>query len=303
MRRMPRRQPGLVSLTVGRPDPMTLQDFLARRFSISKRAAKSLLDARCVWVNRTCVWMAGYRLRPGDGVDAQARAVDAAKGRGTRQEGGISRSAPKSHVRVLWQNDDYLVCDKPAGRISCGGPGSVEDVLRGQESIPELEAVHRLDRDTTGCLLFAKSAAALEAAIECFKTHRVSKTYHAIVLGKFPYLHQTIEAPIDGERAVSHVTREAASADASLLRIGIETGRTNQIRRHLASIRYPVVGDRVFGFKSARDPRLMGVPRQMLHASTLELPDPSSPRTSIRVHSPMPADFRSTLRAFGMGRK
>ena len=123
------------------------------------------------------------------------------------------------------------------------------------------------------------------------------------MLGRFPYQHQTIDAPIGGEKAVSHVTRETASADASLLRIGIETGRTNQIRRHLASIRYPVVGDRVFGFKSARDPRLMGVPRQMLHASTLELPDPSSPRLSIHAHSPMPADFRSTLRAFGMGRR
>ena len=305
MRRQSRDPAGLVSLAVGRPDPAVLQDFLAKRLSLSRRAAKALIDGRNVWVNRGCVWMAGYRLRPGDSVEIPERVVGAAKRRasGGWREGGGGPAAPKSHVRVLWQNDDYLVCDKPAGRLSCDGAGSVEELLREQESLPSLAAVHRLDRDTTGCLLFAKTSAALEKAIECFKARKVTKIYHAIVLGRFPYQHQTIDAPIGGEKAVSHVTRETASADASLLRISIETGRTNQIRRHLASIRFPVVGDRVFGLKSARDPRLMGVPRQMLHASTLELPDPASPHSSIRAHSPMPADFRATLRAFGMGRR
>jgi 23S rRNA pseudouridine1911/1915/1917 synthase len=96
--------------------------------------------------------------------------------------------------------------------------------------------------------------------------------------------------------------REATSADASFLRVRIETGRTNQIRRHLAGVRAPILGDRVFGLKAARDPRLMRVPRQMLHASTLMLPDPLKPRDEIRVHAPLPADFRATLRLFGMGK-
>ena len=91
--------------------------------------------------------------------------------------------------------------------------------------------------------------------------------------------------------------------EASFLRVRIETGRTNQIRRHLASVRHPVLGDRVFGLKCARDPRLMQVPRQMLHASTLELPDPMNPRSQIRAHSPLPADFRAALRLFGMGKR
>ena len=99
------------------------------------------------------------------------------------------------------------------------------------------------------------------------------------------------------------MTREGAGADASFLRIRIETGRTNQIRKHLASVRAPIVGDRVFGLKSARDPRLMRVPRQMLHASTLTLPDPLSPQDENSVHSPLPADFRATLKLFGMGKR
>ena len=199
------------------------------------------------------------------------------------------------------ENEHYLVCDKPAGLVSCDDPKSVESILREQEKIPTLEAVHRLDRDTTGCLMFAKRHAALEAAIEMFRTHKVSKVYHAVVVGAFKFAHRLVDTPIDGQEAVSRVTREASSSDASFLRVAIETGRTNQIRRHLASIRFPIMGDRVFGLKNARDPRLMRVPRQMLHASTLTLPDPLSPKDRISVHSPLPADFRKTLRIFGMG--
>ena len=135
-----------------------------------------------------------------------------------------------------------------------------------------------------------------------FKTHKVSKTYHAIVVGEFKFAHQVIDTPLDGETAVSTVAREAKSPDASFLRVRIETGRTNQIRRHLASVRSPIVGDRVFGLKSARDPRLMSVPRQMLHASTIAMPDPMNPRSQIKAHSPLPADFRATLKLFGMGK-
>ena len=149
--------------------------------------------------------------------------------------------------------------------------------------------------------MFAKRHAALEAAIAMFKTHKVGKVYHAIVAGPFKFAHRIVDTPLDGQPALSRIAREAMSADASFLRVSIETGRTNQIRRHLSSIRFPIIGDRVFGLKNARDPRLMRVPRQMLHASTLTLPDPLSPREKISVHSPLPADFRQTLRLFGMG--
>ena len=136
-----------------------------------------------------------------------------------------------------------------------------------------------------------------------FKTRRVEKTYRAIVAGAFPYAHQKIDAPIDDQPAISFVTREATGEDASFLRVRIETGRTNQIRRHLASVRYPIVGDRTFGLKRARDPRLMTVPRQMLHAASISMPDPMRPGETIKAHSPLPADFRAALRLFGMGKK
>ena len=301
MRKAPQHAAGLNSLTVNKPDPKVLQDFLALKFSLSRRTAKAMIDGRSVWVNRKCVWIARFALRTGDLVEIPSQVV-----KGARKQSGSEDARRETkdvrHVRVLWSNESYLVCDKPAGLVSCDDPKSVETILREQEKIPTLEAVHRLDRDTTGCLMFAKNHAAFLAAVEVFKTHKVSKVYHAVATGSFKYAHQVIDSPIDGQPAVSKVTREGASADASFLRIRIETGRTNQIRKHLASVRAPIVGDRVFGLKSARDPRLMKVPRQMLHASTLTLPDPLSPHDEISVHSPLPADFRATLKLFGMGK-
>ena len=307
MRRAPQHAAGIAALTVNKADAKVLQDFLAQKFALSRRAAKAMIDGRSVWVNRTCVWIARYALKTGDLVEVPTAVVKGAQKQGGATTArtvadGAPSAAARRHVRVLWSDDNYLVCDKPAGLVSCDDPKSAETILREQEKIPTLEAVHRLDRDTTGCLLFAKSHAAFLAAVELFKTHKVSKTYHAIVVGRFAYAHQTIDTPLDGEPAVSRVTREGASDDASFLRVRIETGRTNQIRRHLASIRFPIVGDRVFGLKRARDMRLLQVPRQMLHASTLKLPNPLDRHAEIRAHAPLPADFRAALRLFGMGK-
>jgi 23S rRNA pseudouridine1911/1915/1917 synthase len=304
MRRAPQHSAGVSSLVVNKPDPKVLQDFLAQRFSLSRRTAKAMIDGRSVWVNRKCVWIARYALNTGDVIEVPSAVVKGAvaQGKVASPSAKTPAASVKRHVRVLWQNDDYLVADKPAGLVSCDDPKSVETILREQENIPTLEAVHRLDRDTTGCLMFAKRHAALLAAVEMFKTHKVSKTYHAISAGAFKYAHQVIDTPLDGAPAVSRVSREAKSPDASFLRIRIETGRTNQIRRHLASVRAPVVGDRVFGLKSVRDPRLVQVPRQMLHASTLSMPNPLDVHEEIKVHSPLPADFRATLRLFDMGK-
>ena len=307
MRRAPQHAAGISSLAVNKQDPKVLQDFLALKFALSRRTAKAMIDGRSVWVNRACVWIARAALKTGDVVEIPSAVVKGAvkqsERTGARSEKGEAAPVARRHIRVLWQDEGYLVADKPAGFLACEDSKSVESILRTQENLPNLKAVHRLDRDTTGCLLFAKNHAALVAAVEVFKTHKVSKVYHAISAGSFKFAHQIVDTPLDGQPAVSKVTREAASADASFLRVRIETGRTNQIRRHLASVRFPIIGDRVFGLKNVRDPRLMQVPRQMLHASTLTLPDPLDPHAEIKAHSPLPADFRAALRLFGMGKR
>ena len=145
---------------------ISLQDFLAGRLKTTKRAAKAMIDARVVWVNRKLVWIARHTLKPGDKV---AFVVKAGTGAKQSKEGD---RAP--HIRVLWQDSHYLAVDKPAG-ILTQGRDSAEELLRKQEGNPSIAAVHRLDRETSGVLLFAKDAEALEAAIAMFRTHRVVK--------------------------------------------------------------------------------------------------------------------------------
>jgi RluA family pseudouridine synthase len=281
-------QPAVIAYVVSKVEAgQSLQVFLSSKLSVSKRAAKNLMDDRKVWVNRNCIWMAHHTLRQGDTVEVPA----------TQKP---KNEAP-AKIRILVDDEHYLVADKPAGMLAVG-EGSAEEVLRVQTGLPRLQAVHRLDRDTTGCLLFAKSSAAFDAAVAVFKTRRVTKLYHAIVFGSYDRSTSTVNQALDGERAVSHIQREAVAKDASFLKVRIETGRTHQIRRHLASIRHPVLGDREHGVKFARDPRLLTVPRQMLHASGLELPHPMASGKTLKAHSPLPADFRRCLRLFDMGK-
>ncbi len=281
----------VVSFVVSKVEAgQSLQVFLALKLSISKRAAKNMLDDRVVWVNRRCVWMSHHAVRQGDTIEVPSASMPKAEA-----------AVPAVKIRVLVEDDHYLVADKPSGMLAVG-VGSAEELLREQTRQPSLRAVHRLDRDTTGCLLLAKSAAAFDAAVALFKTRRVSKIYQAIVYGKYDRSSSTVNQELDGERAVSHIQREAISSDASFLKVKIETGRTHQIRRHLASIRHPVLGDREHGVKFARDPRLLTVPRQMLHASGLELPHPMQTGKSLKAHSPLPADFRRCLKLFDMGK-
>lgn len=263
---------------------VTLQDFLAKKLALSKRGAKDLMDQRLVWVNRQCVWMAHHPLKSGDVVEAQAGTL------------AVARQEQPKHIRVLAENGNYLFADKPCGILSIG-PGGMEDILRKQLAIPTIHAVHRLDRDTSGCMLFAKNDEALEAAISIFKTRKVKKLYQFVAAGRIENNPTTIADPIDGQPAKTTIRRITCNEDATFGSARIETGRTHQIRIHLASIRHPVLGDRVHGLKKGADPRLLRVPRQMLHATELEMADPMG-RGVLRAHSPLPADFRRCLQMF-----
>jgi len=219
----------------------------------------------------------------------------------TTQQPKVTVAEAAAKIRVLIEDDYYLVADKPSGVLSVG-ENSAEEILRLQAQLPALKAVHRLDRDTTGCLLCAKTAVAFDAAVSVFKTRHVSKIYQVIVFGRYDRSASTVDQDLDGERAVSHIQREMVAKDASFLKVKIETGRTHQIRRHLAAIRHPVLGDREHGLKFARDPRLLTIPRQMLHASGLEMPHPMLSGKTLKAHSPLPADFRRCLKLFDMGK-
>ena len=256
----------------------TLQEFLAEHLRLSKGKAKELLDRRVVFVNGRRIWMAKHELRARDEIEVQQP---------------VAPAVLKQPVKILFQDDVLLVADKPAGLLA-NGAGSVEERLREQLKLPELEAVHRLDRDTSGCLLFAKQRALREALVTLFGQREVTKVYHAIAAGRVPDDIRDIRTPVDGEPALTRVERLDANPQASHLKLNIETGRTHQIRRHLLAIHHPVVGDKQYGGRFQPAGQLAEIPRQMLHSAVLVFPHPQTGVT-IRCNAPLPPDFRACL--------
>ena len=258
---------------------MPLQDFLAEQLGLSRRKAKERIDTRGVFVNRKRTWMARHTLRTGDLVEW----IDETP----------RRSA--STIDVLYEDADYVIVNKPAGQLS-NGDDSVELLLRHRLNIPTLRAVHRLDRDTSGCLILARSDRAFEAMLPLFRDRVIHKTYHAIVHGRMPS-ETTIRRPIEGQDAVTRVRVIQSNAQASHLSLHIETGRTHQIRKHLAGLHHGVIGDSHYVAGQRWDEGMPAIKRQMLHASQVDFPHPASGRP-VRAHAPLPTDFRACLRAF-----
>lgn len=260
-------------------DGLLLVDILAERFRCSKKQARVLLDARQVFVNGKRVWMAKHNVKLKDVIETV-------------------RPEPKSHkIEILKKAGDLLVVNKPSGMITNGNARSLEVRLQHELDNPQICAVHRLDRDTSGCVLFAVNAAAKERMIPLFKDQKIVKIYRAIAVGRVSDQLKTITRDIDGESATTMVNVLDRNRDASYLELRIHTGRTHQIRKHLAAVRHPVLGDKEYAGEQRGNPVFRSVPRQMLHACRLILPDPQGGETALRVTAPVPQDFQTVLNA------
>ncbi len=282
MNRPPSRSPGLRPLPPVRRNGTELLDYLAEHLGLSRRGAKNLLDDRLVFVNGRRIWMARHLLQIRDAVEVLAEAV-------------APKPAAANPVRILADDPLFLVADKPP-RLLTTGEKSLELRLRDQLRLPALRAVHRLDKDTSGCVLFAKTEEARLALVAQFEEGRVRKLYHALVAGVLDPPQQDIRAPVDHLPAVSHVRQVSAQPRpprCAHLTVAIETGRTHQIRIHLQSIGHPVLGDRQYF--SSRAPEFAEVPRQMLHASDLRFVHPATGRP-VAAAAPLPRDFKDWLR-------
>lgn len=271
-------------LTVGNGENgVFLQDFLAGRLDLSRNKAKQIIDSRTVFVNSRRIWMARHSLRSGDRVEFP-----------DLETGYKPVSAAKA--TILFEDDDYMVVNKPAGILS-NGKDSFEERLRKQLNIPSLRAIHRLDRDTSGCFLLAKNQKAFDSIIPLFQQHAVIKTYEAIAAGQVEPRTFTIDTPIDNQPATTHINVVTANRFASHLQISIETGRTHQIRKHLLSISHPVLGDKNYGTRLPASAKTITITRQMLHAVSIQF---THPVTGGHVHARanLPPDFISCLRNF-----
>ena len=258
-------------------DGLSLVDVLADRLRCSKKQARVLLDARQVFVNGQRVWMAKHTLKLKDVIETV-------------------RPEAKTHkIEILKRAGDLLIVNKPSGMVTNGSSRSLEVRLQHELNNPQICAVHRLDRDTSGCVMFAANAAAKEKMIPLFKEEKIVKIYRAIAIGRVSDSLKTITRDIDGESATTMVNVLDRNRDASYLELRIHTGRTHQIRKHLAAMRHPVLGDKEYAGEQRGNPIFRAVPRQMLHACRLILPNEQEGGSALRVSAPVPEDFQAIL--------
>jgi 23S rRNA pseudouridine1911/1915/1917 synthase len=223
---------------------------------------------------------------------------------------------PNSGLNIVWQDQCLLVVDKPAGLVVHPARGHREGTLSqllanagaggeggGDPDRPGI--VHRLDRDTSGLLVVARTEDAHRLLQDALRKRLIEREYVALVEGLPPARTGTIEAPIGrhprirtrmavggaGSReARTHFTLERSLRDVSFLRLRLDTGRTHQIRVHLQAIGHPVCGDPEYG-----TPGLLGLQRQFLHATRLAFPHPFTDE-HIEVNSSLPEDLGLALR-------
>jgi 23S rRNA pseudouridine1911/1915/1917 synthase len=230
----------------------------------------------------------------------------------------LAAAEPVPGMGILYEDDDIIVVDKPRGVAAHPSPGWTGPTVIGgllgsghrvatSGAAERQGIVHRLDANTTGVMVVAKSEGAYSALKQAFRDRTVSKTYHALIQGHPDPLRGTIDAPIgrhpsgdgrfavvaDGRPSVTHYDTLEAFRAASLLSVGLETGRTHQIRVHMAALHHPCCGDLLYG----ADPVLaahLGLTRQWLHAVRLSFEHPATGQ-QVTFESAYPDDLQHAL--------
>lgn len=290
-----------------------LDQLLAASTPLSRRRARQLVASGAVRRNGETLRVQGRQLLAGDVLD-----LDADAGAGLA---GFPVWQPPP-VSVLLDDGWLLAVDKPAGVLSqpaesrprrAGAEEKLEGVGAARELAmdelvllrlafeqgkpPFLRLVHRLDRNTSGVLLFARRPAATAPLARAWREGRVERGYLAVVEGEPEWRSREVEAPIArtsggawrfevsarGERASTLVRLRAAAEGVALVECHLLTGRTHQARVHLAHLGHPVLGDRLYGARRS-------AARPLLHAAWLALPHPEDSRP-VRIEAPLPEDF------------
>jgi 23S rRNA pseudouridine1911/1915/1917 synthase len=233
-------------------------------------------------------------------------------------------------LKVVFEDEHLLVVDKPAGLVVHPAAGNLDGTLvnallhhcagnlSGIGGVARPGIVHRIDKDTSGLLVVAKTDVAHEGLAKQFAAHSIDRRYLALVSGVPKASHGTVDAPLArsatnrkkiaivegqrGKRAVTHWKRLQVLRDAALVECRLETGRTHQVRVHMASIGHPLLGDPVYGGSGKTHGKLLrefGFHRQALHATELGFVHPVT-RSRLSFSSPMPADMQELFNALGV---
>lgn len=287
-------------IVADRYDGMALEEYLKTVMEVSARQRQKLFFSRGVYVNGVSAHTK-RALKAGDMV-AIRQFKDTSYGV-TPEEGNLD---------IIYEDNDVIVVNKPAGiLVHPAGrteSGTLANYLAGyfkqKKQIVTIRPVHRLDRDTTGCVLFAKSGKMQTTLEKMLAEGNIHRSYEAVIVGAGSKLAEEcpqgiIEAPIakdvfrpnrrvvalGGQRAVTHFQVLKEGQSFSLLSLWLETGRTHQIRVHLAHSGYPVVGDKMYG----RADKSLG--RQALHAAALEFIHPLTGE-KLKLRAKRPEDFQ-----------
>jgi 23S rRNA pseudouridine955/2504/2580 synthase len=312
-----------------------LDNFLLRQLKgVPKTHVYRIIRSGEVRVNKGRA-SADTRVEAGDVVRVppvrlSERAVDKAEAMAA-QAGLVARGAPAREFPVLFEDEAVLAVNKPAGVAVHGGSGVsfgvIEQLRMARPHARFLELVHRLDRETSGILLVAKKRSALKALQDQFRERETGKTYLALVTGQWPATKKVLDKPLhkyllaDGERRVKVVAKDdpdgmksvtlvkvrarstgpvaPAAQGYSLLEVTIKTGRTHQIRVHLASEGLPIVGDDKYGdfeLNKALQKPVTGpaLKRMFLHAWQLQFNHPASGER-IELLAPLPPELDQFL--------
>lgn len=292
-----------------------IDNFLMRHFkSVPRSRVYRLLRKGEVRVNRKRV-VAEYRLIAGDEVRLPPVRIDA--------DGDAAPGRPSSSLlelierAVIFQDRHLLVIDKPAGVAVHGGSGmsfGIIEALRASRPRENLELVHRLDRDTSGCLLIARDRQTLIALHAMIRDGGMHKTYMALVAGSWQLGTKRIDAPLatdnrqHGERHVRVAAAGKSSVSvfkpvqffgqlATLMEVDIPTGRTHQIRVHASFAGHPLLGDDKYGDRERNSElKRHGLKRTFLHAQSVAFEWPGS-GVPFHVSAPLPAELAAVLDA------
>lgn len=278
---------------------------------ISRSYAATLVGAGALTVNGITATKASQRLKAGDLISLAIPPP--------QPSGIIAENIP---LKVVYEDSDLLVIDKPAGMVVHPAPGHAGGTLVNAllAHVPEMELdmgdemrpgiVHRLDKDTSGLMVVAKRRAAHEALSEQMSARSMLKEYLAMVLGALRPSTGVIDAPIardprdrqrmavieGGRHARTRYATERQLGRYTLVRATLETGRTHQIRVHMAATGHPVFGDPVYGKRTLKDAEKLGLTRQFLHAQCLGFTLPSTGEWR-EFTSALPEELQSVLDA------
>lgn len=285
-----------------------LDVFLSEKIEDATRSyIKTLIDDGKITVNLAKV-KAGYKLKIGDSIDVEI--VE------KKLENIVAEDIP---LDIVYEDDDIIIVNKPKGMVVHPANGnytgtmvnslmnSHKDNLSSINGVIRPGIVHRIDKDTSGILVVAKNDNAHKKLSEQFKVHSIKRKYIALVKGIIKEDKLTIDRPIgrsikdrkkmavtekNSRRAITHISvlKRFYSSNVTLIEAELETGRTHQIRVHMAYLHHPLVGDEVYGKKDSK----FKVNGQMLHAKYLGFIHPTSGKF-VEFDSPLPEYFSSIL--------